>query len=168
MNKKFAVITATLAFNVLAAVISGCAANRVDIVDSGLLSLEQHATGKVYIAWSSAYKDGDGFVVTGVLRRRDTVGLPIKAHVDVTVLSPDGTVLDEASSSNVCVPRRITGRGQRFRRFRVHFPSIPAQGSSVRMVSHSGQHDDAVRNHPIQSQNCSGQVQALRIFSKLP
>ena len=59
-------------------VISGCATDRVDLVDAGVLNLEQHTTGKVYIAWSDAYEDGDGFVVTGVLRRRDIVGLPIK------------------------------------------------------------------------------------------
>ena len=57
--------------------LNGCATDRVDLVDSGVLTLEKQATRKVYIAWSDAYEDGDGFVVTGVLRRRDTVGLPI-------------------------------------------------------------------------------------------
>ena len=66
--------------------LTGCATNRVDLVDNGVLTLEKQATGKVYIAWSDTYEDGDGFVVTGVLRRRDTVGLPVKAHVDVTIL----------------------------------------------------------------------------------
>ncbi len=108
-----------------------------------MISLEQCNTGKVYIAWSGAYEQEDGFVITGVLRRRDHVGMPIRTHVDVTVLSPDGTILDEARSSDVYVARRITGRSYlSFERFKVHFPNIPATGSSVRVVSHSGRHND--------------------------
>jgi hypothetical protein len=123
--------------------LTGCATNRIDLVDSGVLTLEKQATGKVYIAWSDAYEDGDGFVVTGVLRRRDTVGLPIKAHVDITIQSPDGKVLNEGRSSDVYVPRRIIGRGQSLQRFRVSFPQIPPQGSLVRLVSHSGPHNNS-------------------------
>jgi len=108
--------------------------------------IEQHTTGKVYIAWSDAYEDGDGFVVTGVLRRRDTVGLPIKTHVDITIESPDGTIIDESRSSDVHVPRRITGRGQSFRRFKVWFPNIPGEGSKVSIVTHSGSHNNTENN----------------------
>jgi hypothetical protein len=115
--------------------LTGCATNRIDLVDSGVLTLEKQATGKVYIAWSDAYEDGDGFVVTGVLRRRDTVGLPIKAHVDITIQSPDGKVLNEGRSSDVYVPRRIIGRGQSLQRFRVSFPQIPP----LRIVGTFGQ-----------------------------
>jgi hypothetical protein len=146
MKKTLSATIVTLAFSVLPAIISGCATDRVDLEDSGVLSLEQHATGKVYIAWSDAYEDGDGFVVTGVLRRRDTVGLPIKAHVDITIQSPDGTIIDESRSSDVHVPRRIVGRGQSLQRFRVRFPSIPAEDSKVSIVTHSGSHNNTENN----------------------
>ena len=88
MEKKVLKLVAVMVLGLLTVVISGCATDRVDLVDAGVLNLEQHTTGKVYIAWSDAYEDGDGFVVTGVLRRRDTVGLPIKSHVDITIQSP--------------------------------------------------------------------------------
>ena len=133
-KKKVLSLVIAMVFGTLTIIISGCATDRVDLVDAGVLSLEQHTTGKVYIAWSDAYKDGDGFVVTGVLRRRDTVGLPIKAHVDIAILSPDGTIIDESRSSDVYVPRRIIGRGQSLKRFRVRFSNIPPQGSLVRLV----------------------------------
>ena len=142
MKKKVLKSVTIIVLGLLTAVISGCATDRVDLVDAGVLSLEQHTTGKVYIAWSDAYEDGDGFVVTGVLRRRDTVGLPIKTHVDITIESPDGTIIDESRSSDVHVPRRITSRGQSLQRFRVHFPSIPAEGSKVSIVTHSGSHNN--------------------------
>jgi len=122
--KMMILVMFVLSFGFLA----GCATNRVDLVDSGVLTLEKQAAGKVYIAWSDAYEDGDGFVVTGVLRRRDTVGLPIKAHVDITIQSPDGTIIDKSRSPDVYVPRHIIGRGQSLKRFRVRFPGIPAEG----------------------------------------
>jgi len=138
MKKKLLSLVITTIFSSLTIVISGCATDRVDLVDAGVLSLEQHTTGKVYIAWSDAYEDGDGFVVTGVVRRRDTIGRPIKVHVDVTILSPDGKVLDEGRSSDIYIPRRIVGRSQSLKRFRVRFPSIPAKGSKVSIVTRSG------------------------------
>ncbi len=143
MSKRLSINLITLGLGILAAVISGCAADRVDLVETGVLTLEKQAAGKVYIAWSSAYEQEDGLVITGVLRRRDRVGSPIKTHVDVTVLSPSGQVVDTARSNDVYVPRRITGRGQSLKRFRIYLRNVPGRGSLVRMVSHSGPHDDA-------------------------
>ena len=137
MENKVLNLAAVMVLGMLSVIFSGCATDRVDLVDAGVLSLEQQTTGKVYIAWSDAYEDGDGFVVSGVLRRRDTVGLPIKVHVDVTILSPDGKMLDESRSSDIYVPRRIVGRGQSSKRFKVRFPNIPAEGSKANIVVHS-------------------------------
>ncbi|NQT03450.1 MAG: hypothetical protein HQ580_15595 [Planctomycetes bacterium] len=143
MKKKVFSLVVAMVLGMLNVLISGCAANRVDLVDNGVLRLEQRNMGKVYIAWSGAYEQDDGFVITGVLRRRDHVGMPIRTHVDVTVLSPDGTILDEARSSDVYVARHITGRSYlSFERFKVRFTNIPAMGSSVRVVSHSGRHNE--------------------------
>ena len=92
-----------IALVMLVALLSGCTSNRLDLVDSGALRLEKRPSAKIYIPWSEAYEDQEGFVVTGVLRRRDPVGLPIKAHVDVTIVTPDGTTLGEASSSDIYI-----------------------------------------------------------------
>ena len=67
MKKKLLSLVITTIFSSLTIVISGCATDRVDLVDAGVLSLEQHTTGKVYIAWSDAYEDGDGFVVIPIV-----------------------------------------------------------------------------------------------------
>ena len=140
MKRHLLMITVGMGLGMLVVAISGCATNRVDLVATGVLTLEEQTSGKVYIPWSDAYKDGDGFVVTGVLRRHDHIDLPIKTHVDVTVLSADGKVIDQARSSDVDVPRRITSRAQGFKRFKVRFPSIPAKSSKVSVVAHSGPH----------------------------
>jgi hypothetical protein len=127
-------------FAVTAAIVSGCAANRVDLVDAGVLTLEPHAAGKVVIAWSSAYKDKGGFVIAGVLTRHDHVGLPIRAHVDIAIISPDGHTLEESRTQAVYVPAHVTGRGQSFKRFEFRFPHVPPKGSSVRLICHSDPH----------------------------
>ncbi len=142
MKTRLSVSLSMLGLSMLAAVISGCAADRIDLVNTGMLTLEKQATGKVYFAWCGAYEQADGFVITGVLRRCDYVGHPIKAHVDVKILSPDGRIIDTARSNYIYVPRRITGKGQSLKRFRVHFPNVPPQGSSIQVVSHSGLHND--------------------------
>jgi hypothetical protein len=148
MVRKYWIITMVVSLGILTVVFSGCTeAYRTNLTKSGVLNIEQQRTGKVYIAWSEAYEENGGFVITGVLRRRDRVGVPIKAHVDVTIFSPDGKILDEARSSDVYVSRRITSRGYlSFERFKVRFSSIPADGSSIRVVSHSGRHDDATKS----------------------
>ena len=100
MKRKLCIVAIGVGLGILAVVISGCAEEyRTDLVKSGVLSIDHQRTGKVYIAWSDAYKEDSGFVITGVLRRRDRVGGPIKTHVDITILSPDGTILHEARSS---------------------------------------------------------------------
>ena len=148
MIKKRNTINMTVVILLLLVVSSSCmAANRTDIVKSGVVIIEQQRTGKAYIAWSSAYEKEGALVITGVLRRRDHVGRPIKTHVDVTIVSPDGIVLNETRSSGVNVSRRITGRGyQSFEHFTIRIPNVPAKGSLVRLVSHSGKHYDATKS----------------------
>lgn len=123
--------------------VSGCATNRVDLVDAGVVTMQKHATGKVYVAWRRAQECGDGFVITGFLRRSDHVGSPAKAHADVTVVSPDGRIVETARSNEQYVARRRTGRWQSFQRFRVQLSKMPPRGSSIRLLSHSGPHNDA-------------------------
>lgn len=142
MKKKALSSVTIVALGILTIIISGCATGRVNLTDAGIVTIEQHAPGKVRIAWSDAYKDDDGFIVTGVLRRHDLVGMPIKTHVNVKVFSPDGNILDEARSQDIYVPRRRIGRGQSFQRFRVNFPTIPAEGSKISITTHTSTHSD--------------------------
>jgi hypothetical protein len=137
MGKKFLWVAVAIWLGVLTVVVSSCAANRADLVKSGVLTIEERAEGKVHIAWSDAYEQAGGLLISGVLMRRDHVGTPIKAHVDATIMSPDGRTLDTACSKTGYVPRRITGRGQSLKRFNIRLPRVPPQGSSVHLVCHS-------------------------------
>ncbi|MHC4639805.1 MAG: hypothetical protein ACYTBP_09525 [Planctomycetota bacterium] len=146
MKNKMLKLVVVMILAILLFIIPGCAANRVDLVDTGVLSLEQHTTGKVYITWADIYEDRDGFVVTGVLRRRDTAGPPVKVHVDITILSPEGKILNEGRSSDIYIPRRIYRRTQTFKRFEVSFPGIPPEGSKVTITAHNSPHNNTENN----------------------
>ena len=117
------------------AVISGScfASNRSDLVDRGAVSLVRQHSKKVHVAWRKVQQVGADIVVSGTLMRRVITSYPIWRHVEVTVLAPDGTVLQEARTSNIQVPRRIPGRGFNTKRFAVRFPGIPPRGSLVRI-----------------------------------
>jgi hypothetical protein len=123
---------------ILIVIVAGCATDRESLVKSGRITLKKQTTGKVSIAWCDAYEDGDGFLISGVLRRCDTVGLPIKARVDVAVIAPDGRTVEEACSSAICIPRRMIGRYNSFNRFKVRFSKMPLHGSLIHLVAVSG------------------------------
>jgi len=142
MRRKVLISVVCVSLIVMAGFISGCAGNRIDLVDSKVLTIEKHSSGKVYIPWCDAYKDNDGFIINGVLRRNDSVGLAIKTHVHVIVLSPERTVLDEAKSSDIYVPRRAVGKYKSPKRFKVYFDEIHPRGSLVRVTTCSNLHDN--------------------------
>jgi len=118
--------------------IAGCETDRQNLAKTGQVNFKRETTGKVYVAWCSAYQEDGALLVTGVLRRRDTVGMSIGARVDVEIVLPDGKIMDEACSSVIRVPRRRIGRGQSFQRFAVRFPQMPPRGSLVHLVVESG------------------------------
>jgi len=113
----------------------GCGAGQANLVDAGRIHLESDAPGKVYVAWSRAYEENGSFVVTGVRRRQDTVGPPIKATVKVQIVSPCGSILDQAQSDHLYVPHRKVNKVQGFERFSARFSKMPPEGSSVRVVA---------------------------------
>ena len=138
MKKKLLTTVIVLGLSLLLFLISGCTANRIDLADTGMIKLEQDQMSKANISWSSAFEKDDGLLITGILRRSDHVGIPVKAHVDVYVLSPEGSILNEVRSSDVYVSRRVTGRSRMgSERFEVYLPNMPAKDSLVRVVSHS-------------------------------
>lgn len=142
IKKQNTINIAVLTLVLLAIFSSGCiASDRIDLVKNGTVTIAQQRTGKAYIASSSAYEKNGELVITGVLRRCDHLGGPIKTHVDVAIVSAAGTVTGEFSSSDVKVSRRIVGRGyQSFERFTIRIADVPAKGSVIRLVSHSGSH----------------------------
>lgn len=140
IQRSFLMVVASL--SAITAAVSGCATNRVSLVDEGIVSVETVSSDKVRLLWTDVYDDGKDLVVRGVVKRRSYTSYPLKTHVDVAVLSPDGTILQQARSADIYVPSHRPGKTVNWKRFEVRFPEIP-QDSKVRMVVHSGRHDEA-------------------------
>ncbi len=133
MRNRFLAAMGLVVLGAVISSVSGCMAKCESMVDTGILQLEKRSTGKVHIVWSDAHEHKGGFVVSGVVRRRDRVGLPIKTRVNVTILAPNGTLITERRSADIYVPRRITGKGQSPKRFAMHFAETPPPGSLIRV-----------------------------------
>ena len=141
MKKKVVSLVISMVFGILTIAISGCAANRSDLVDKGIVSVETAPSKKVKILWTRVYQNGEDFVVYGVVQRRNHTSYPIRIHVDITILAGDDTIQQETRTPDIYVSRRRPGKGINWTRFRVRFPGTPAEGSRVNMVVHSAAHN---------------------------
>ncbi len=141
MRKDLSAITVALSCGMFVSIISGCSTNRVSLVDQGIVTVKTVPSEKVSILWADVYRDGKDVVVYGVVQRRSYTNYPMKRHVDVTISSPDGTILQEARTPDIYVPSHRPGKTVDWKRFEVRFPDIP-QDSKVQMVVHSRRHDD--------------------------
>ncbi|MCJ7778861.1 MAG: hypothetical protein MUP16_11180 [Sedimentisphaerales bacterium] len=120
--------------------IYGCATTRINLSKSDTVKLEKTASEKVFIPWADAYKDGNDLLVTGVVERRYLSTGLLKAHIDVTILSVEGTILQEGHTKAIYVPGRRVGKGINWERFRIRFPGIPPEGAKIKMVVEHGEH----------------------------
>ncbi|MHC4624649.1 MAG: hypothetical protein ACYS4W_12190 [Planctomycetota bacterium] len=141
MKERVFSLVVAIVLGMLTAAISGCATNRIDLVDEGLVTVETVPSKGVRILWADVYQDGEDMVVCGVVQRRSDTSYPIRAHVDITVLSPEGTVLQETRTCNIYVARRLAGKGMNWTCFRARLPGTPAEGSRVHMAVHSSEHN---------------------------
>jgi len=137
-NSPVAAIGVCLGLLAIAA--SGCATNRVSLIDKGVVSLETVPNERADILWADVYVDGEDNVVYGTLQRRSHTSYPIKTHVDVTISSPDGVILEQSRTPDIYVPRRRPGKGISFKRFKSRFANIPT-GSKVTMAVHDDPHE---------------------------
>ncbi|MHC4645871.1 MAG: hypothetical protein ACYTBJ_10225 [Planctomycetota bacterium] len=141
MKKRLSTAIVTIGFGVLSAIISGCATNRTDLVDEGIVSVETVPSERVKVLWTDVYQDGQDWVVYGVLHRRSQTSCPIRAHVDISILSADGTILEEARTEEIHVAGHVPGKGINWTPFQVRFPGSPPKNSNVRLVVHDGLHE---------------------------
>ena len=124
---------------ILAIGISGCN-SRNSLVELGIVSIETKSSKNIKILWMDVYKDGEDIIVYGVVRRRSRSSYPLKTHVDATILSSDGKVLQEARTPDIYVPRFVRGKGINFKRFEVSFPNVPGN-FTIRAAAHSEKHN---------------------------
>lgn len=115
---------------VLGVALGGCASQRTDLLKQGLVSLEP-TVSKSFSHSPDVFEQDGELVVSGKLDRSEA---PKGAHVDVWVISPDGTTLYEASVESrrprIGGPRGGLGTNSPST-YSARFPALPPQGSVV-------------------------------------
>ncbi|MHC4478221.1 MAG: hypothetical protein ACYTEL_21495 [Planctomycetota bacterium] len=142
MTKEALSLLIAVAFGMLSIGISGCATDRVDLVKEGIVSVQTVPSKKVKILWTDVYQDGGDTVVYGALQRRSHTSYPLSTHVDIGIISPDGTTLHEIRTPDIHVARRIPGKGINWTSFRVRIPGSVPKRSKIEMVVHYSRHED--------------------------
>jgi hypothetical protein len=116
-----------------AILLSGCYGNRVDLVDNQTVSLERVPTKCLYISSAAVYQKGNATEVRGVISRQHR-GFHGHGHVDIAVLAPDGTVLEESRA--LYHPRTLRRKGDPHAHFTAPLSTVPPPGSTVRLSYH--------------------------------
>jgi len=136
MNSNSLFIAFAVALSAAIAPISGCSSNRNSLIGQGIVSVETKPSKNVRILWTDVYRDGEDIIVYGAVQRCSHTSYPLKTHVDVTILTPDGTIVQEVRTQDIYVPKHISGKGINWERFEVHFTDIP-ENFRVQAVVHS-------------------------------
>lgn len=137
MRMRNVSIFCALIFVTTGVFLTGCASDRVNLVDRGTLSIERVPSRGIYISEVRVNQDGNELVVTGRVKRRD-VSAGGFGHVDVAIISPEGKTLEQVSTyfSPRIIPRKHDHRRLHGSRFEVRLPTIPPTGSKVRVAYH--------------------------------
>jgi len=119
----------------------GCASNRVNLIKKGTVTLERIPSKGYYVSHVDVYQNDNELVLHGNVKRR-THSNTVTGHVDITIVSPDGEILGEISTSYR--PRIILRR--RLRKctsyFTVSLSIVPPKGSIVRVAYHKDSKPD--------------------------
>jgi len=136
-------ILGLIALNIMVAIISSCATNRISLADKGLVSVNKHDSEKVRILWTGVYQQDGQTWAYGILKQRGTSHSAIRTHVDIQVLNSDGSVYYKTLSGDMYVPRNRVGKGPDWKRFGVQLPDELPKDSQINMTVHSGSHEES-------------------------
>ncbi len=117
----------------LAVCFCGCASSLVDLTKTGHIAVETVSGEKTKILWAKVYQDGDDTLIKVALRRRLPTAYPLKTHVDIVVIAPDGEKSLETRTENIYIPRNVPGKGPNVKFFRKYIPQTLPQNSTVRI-----------------------------------
>ena len=70
MNRRFSVTAIIAVFGMVTFFIEGCATNRVDLVDKGVVSVETVPGKRIDILWIDVYRQGGDSIIYGALQQR--------------------------------------------------------------------------------------------------
>ena len=116
---------------------------------AGEVYVEMIPSSRVSLANINVEQKGEDLVISGEVSRRNAAFSGM-GHVDVAVVSPDGSVIGQgvAPYSPKTLPKTPGARKHRPSRFELHLNCVPPQGSIVRVAYHSTpDKDDPLVDH---------------------
>lgn len=138
MKNQTIIITFVIFFAGL--VLSGCSFSKMNLADNAAYTIERvNTSDRISIRSAKVYQDDGDTVVSGKVKLNKNLLQPRYGHVDIVVISPDGTVLDTASV--FYNPRKRTRHMQlkanKGSSFTARFSGSLPQGSIIRLVPHN-------------------------------
>ena len=115
----------------LAVCLCGCAGSLVDLGETGHVTVQAVSGEKTKILWAKVYQHGDDTLIKAALRRRLPTAYPLKTHVDIVVIAPDGEKSLETRTENIYIPRNVPGKGPNVKFFRKVIPGTLPPNSTV-------------------------------------
>ena len=110
----------------------GCATSMTNLVNSGYYGKEIISDKRAYFSRIWAVEEGGELRVSGYLKLRGAIGFDIPEYVEVSLVKPDGELLD--AKKVAYFPRSLYDRqGHREGRFRATFAQAPPQGTTIRL-----------------------------------
>lgn len=117
----------------VAAGLAGCAFNRVNLVDEGVVTVERVDPEKNCIARPHVSQNGDELVISGKVKCTRFRGFS-RGHIDIAIVGAEGELLQSLSA--LYYPRIIPRKGGRESQFRVNLSLTPPNGTVVRLAFH--------------------------------
>jgi len=133
MTPRKSVMIILLNLAMLCSGLSGCAFNRINLVDQGLVAVERVDPETTCIAKPAVYQDGDELIIRGSVKCHRFRGFS-RGHIDIAIVGAEGDVLQSLNA--LYYPRIIPRKGGRESRFHVHIPVKPPEGTVVRLAFH--------------------------------
>jgi hypothetical protein len=127
-----------MALGVLSLVFYGCASKQVSLVEQNQITVAKQDSEKVKILWTDVYQQDGQTWAYGVLEHQGPTMTPVKTHVDIQVVAPDGSVSYETISQDIYLPGHRVGKGVHWKRFKTQLPDTLSAGSRITMTVHSG------------------------------
>ncbi len=135
-------------------VVTGCATNK-SISNVNDFTINENSTNEFKITATETYADDGAFIVSGKIKRKN-VQRSYPGHVDVTVRSADGDVIDHVGTK---LDLPFLGRSNRKNSsFSAQFSEVPPKGSNVSVNFHKKSYIEGKQvNCDINADNSSSQ-----------
>lgn len=112
-----------------------CASNKVNLLKNKTIELEKISYRGVRILNVFVQEENGKTKIFG--RVKNTSFVPINfGHVDISIISPEGTIVKEASTQYIPKTLKKRKRHSDGSRFYTHLQFVPPEGSIVRIAFH--------------------------------